>query len=48
MRRRNFIILLGGAMAWPLAARAQETGRIRHIGVLLPVAADNPEFRHWQ
>ena len=45
MRRRRFIVMLGGAAAMPLAAHAQPGERMRRIGVLLPAAADDAEFQ---
>jgi putative ABC transport system substrate-binding protein len=47
LHRRKFTTFLGGAAAWPLAARAQQRDRMRRIGVLLPAAADDADFQAW-
>jgi putative ABC transport system substrate-binding protein len=45
MRRRELIAIVGGAVAWPMVVRAQQPDRIKHVGVLIAFAADDPEAK---
>ena len=44
LRRRSFLVLIAGAAAWPLAARAQQGERMRRIGVLQGLSESDPEW----
>jgi len=45
MKRREFITLVGGAAAWPLAARGQQPGRMRRIGMLMSASENDTEYQ---
>jgi len=47
VRRRDFIAFAGGIAAWPLAARAQQDNRVRHIGVFMNLPEGDPDGAHW-
>jgi putative ABC transport system substrate-binding protein len=47
MRRREFITVVGVAAVWPLGVRAQQSGPLRRLGMLVNFAEDDPEYKRW-
>jgi ABC-type uncharacterized transport system substrate-binding protein len=47
LRRREFIMLLGGTVAWPVTGRAQQADRMRRIGVLMAFDENDPQAKGW-
>jgi putative ABC transport system substrate-binding protein len=47
MRRREFIAGLGSAAAWPVVPHAQQSGRVRRVGVLMAFEENDPEAKSY-